>query len=65
MARMRTDSGKTFNMRGLQREADSARYEFAYATEGVGSSSAAQAKVPTGTGAKARRTIARVRGNGR
>jgi hypothetical protein len=56
MARMRTDSGKTFNMRGLERQAGSANYEFAYMTEGVGANSAAKAKVPEGMQAQARRS---------
>lgn len=59
---MRTDSGKTFNMRGLQRSAGSAKYEFAYEMEGVGANGAGKAAVPTGTGSKARNTIARLRG---
>lgn len=65
MARMRTDSGKTFNMRGLQRRADSAQYEFAYEMKGVGANGAGKAAVPSGTGARARRTINRVRNAGR
>lgn len=60
MAKMRTNDG-TFNVRGLQRQAGTAKYEFAYETEGVGANGAARAKVPTGTGAKAQRTIGRLR----
>ncbi len=56
MAKMRTDSGKTFNLRGLQRQAGTNNYEFAYMTEGVGANSAAKAKVPSGMQAQARRT---------
>lgn len=62
---MRTDSGKTFNMRGLQREADSTQFEFAYEMEGVNANGAGKAAVPTGTGAKAKQTVNRLRDAGR
>lgn len=65
MAKMRTDSGKTFNMRGLQRKAGTTQYEFAYEMEGVGANGAGKVDVPTGTGAKAGRTIGRLRNAGR
>lgn len=61
MTVFRTQSGKTFNMRGLQQQARTAQYEFAYETEGYGANNAARVDVPTGTGAKARRTIANLR----
>lgn len=60
MAKFRTASGKTFNLRGLNRRAGSAQYEFAYEMDAAG-----RVDVPTGTGVKARRTIARLRGAGR
>ncbi len=62
---MRTDSGKTLNMRGLQREAGSAQYEFAYEMKGVGANGAGKVSVPTGTGSKAERTINRLQNAGR
>lgn len=65
VAKMRTDSGKTFNIRGLQRQAGNDQFEFAYEMEGVGSNGAGKAAVPTGTGSKARQTINRLRDAGR
>jgi hypothetical protein len=60
VAVFRTASGQTLNLRGLNRNAGSAKYEFAYEMDARG-----RVDVPTGTGAKARRTIARLRGAGR
>jgi len=59
---MRTNSGKTFNMRGLQHKAGSNKYEFAHEMEGVGVNHAGDAATPNATGARARRIGARQRG---
>jgi hypothetical protein len=56
MAVFRTDSGKTFNLRGLQKRARSAQYEFATEMNARG-----RVDVANGMGAKAKRTISRVR----
>jgi len=55
MAKIRTDSGKSFTVRGLRRQAGTDNYEFAYMTEGYGANSAAKAKVPQGMEAQAQR----------
>lgn len=65
VAKVRTDSGKTFNMRGLQRRAGDDQFEFAYEMEGYGSNRAGKASVPTGTGSAARQTVGRLRDAGR
>lgn len=55
MAKMRTDSGKSFTVRGLERRPGSDNYEFAYMAESYGANSAAKAKVPEGMQAQAQR----------
>lgn len=56
MSVFRTGSGKTFNLRGLNRRAGSAKYEFAAEMNAAG-----RVDVANGMGAKAKRTISRLR----
>ncbi len=63
MAIMRTRSGKTFDMRGLKRKGEQARYEFAYSIGGVGAGPAGEANTrPQRRGEASRRRYARRRG---